>query len=526
MTANSLASVSLEPPLVSVCVDHAAELHDLIVAAPEFVVNILESGQEELVAPVRRPARGPVRRASATTSARRARSCSTGRWPTSSASGSPPIPAATIPSSSAGSSAATPSDGPPAALLPRRLRRARHEPRPSRSRSARSAPSCWTIRRPIRPPSPSRCATSRARTAGSAAPRRCGTASPARCAGVPRRHHAHPGGPRHRPGRPAARPRCAGRPGAGVRLVPVGLERSPVAARLARGRRRALRRRPAPGAPPFRDKSVDVVLVSQVAHHLADESAVRLFRACDRLARRAVIVADLRRGPLGPLAFWVGARALGFDRVTVADGMTSLRRGYTPAELRAPARGAPASRAMVERRPGLPAGGHLAAGGRVMRTVDRTRMRAPVDRVLEAAVDVERWPALLPPLPLGAKAGAPRRRRAGGDGGVAAVRSAQVSDLVGLGDVGGPRRAGGALPPRAGNNGGHGRGLADGAGGRRDRSDDRARLDRAALAAHRGRRRRRGSSARCSSMESRRGRWRASGGRWRQERHERRRGGW
>ncbi len=48
MTASSLASVSLEPPLISVCVDHAAELRDLIVAAPEFVVNILESSQEEL----------------------------------------------------------------------------------------------------------------------------------------------------------------------------------------------------------------------------------------------------------------------------------------------------------------------------------------------------------------------------------------------------------------------------------------------------------------------------------------------
>jgi flavin reductase (DIM6/NTAB) family NADH-FMN oxidoreductase RutF len=48
MTASSLASVSLQPPLLSVCVDHEAELHDLIVAAPEFVVNVLESGQEEL----------------------------------------------------------------------------------------------------------------------------------------------------------------------------------------------------------------------------------------------------------------------------------------------------------------------------------------------------------------------------------------------------------------------------------------------------------------------------------------------
>jgi flavin reductase (DIM6/NTAB) family NADH-FMN oxidoreductase RutF len=48
MTASSLASVSLEPPLVSVCISHTAELHDLIVAAPEFVVNILASDQEEL----------------------------------------------------------------------------------------------------------------------------------------------------------------------------------------------------------------------------------------------------------------------------------------------------------------------------------------------------------------------------------------------------------------------------------------------------------------------------------------------
>ncbi len=48
MTASSLASVSLQPPLLSVCVDREADLHDLIVAAPGFVVNVLESGQEAL----------------------------------------------------------------------------------------------------------------------------------------------------------------------------------------------------------------------------------------------------------------------------------------------------------------------------------------------------------------------------------------------------------------------------------------------------------------------------------------------
>jgi 3-hydroxy-9,10-secoandrosta-1,3,5(10)-triene-9,17-dione monooxygenase reductase component len=48
MTASSLASVSLEPPLVLVCVDHAARMHRLITGAGQFVVNVLASDQEEL----------------------------------------------------------------------------------------------------------------------------------------------------------------------------------------------------------------------------------------------------------------------------------------------------------------------------------------------------------------------------------------------------------------------------------------------------------------------------------------------
>jgi flavin reductase (DIM6/NTAB) family NADH-FMN oxidoreductase RutF len=48
MTASSLSSVSLQPPLISACVDREAELHDVIVQAPEFVVNVLSSPQEVL----------------------------------------------------------------------------------------------------------------------------------------------------------------------------------------------------------------------------------------------------------------------------------------------------------------------------------------------------------------------------------------------------------------------------------------------------------------------------------------------
>lgn len=122
--------------------------------------------------------------------------------------------------------------------------------------------------------------------------------------------------------------------GRGITLRPVGLDLSRVAAGLAQ-------RAGVPcavgcaGRPPLREKSVDLVLVSQLLHHLAAESAVRLLRACDRLARTAVVVADLRRGRLAPAAFRVGAGVLGFDRHTLADGVTSIRRGYTAGELRA-----------------------------------------------------------------------------------------------------------------------------------------------------------------------------------------------
>jgi SAM-dependent methyltransferase len=119
----------------------------------------------------------------------------------------------------------------------------------------------------------------------------------------------------------------------GIRIVPVGLELSRAAAVLARtaGLPVALA---CAGTPPIRDKSVDIVLVSQLAHHLTPDSVVHLLRTSDRLGRRAVIVADIRRNRLAEPAFWCGARLLAFDRVTVSDGITSIRRGFHPDELR------------------------------------------------------------------------------------------------------------------------------------------------------------------------------------------------
>jgi flavin reductase (DIM6/NTAB) family NADH-FMN oxidoreductase RutF len=48
MTANSLTSVSLDPPLILLCIDHAATMHDALVASSEFAVNILRSTQEAI----------------------------------------------------------------------------------------------------------------------------------------------------------------------------------------------------------------------------------------------------------------------------------------------------------------------------------------------------------------------------------------------------------------------------------------------------------------------------------------------
>jgi hypothetical protein len=142
--------------------------------------------------------------------------------------------------------------------------------------------------------------------------------------------------------------RWAGRRGYSLR--PMGLELSRTAAHMAR-------RSGVPcavacaGAPPIGEKSVDLVLVSQLAHHFTGDSTVRLLRTCDALARVGVVVADLRRAPMAPIAFWVGARALRFDATTMADGITSIRRGFTVAELRALLQAAGVT-ARITRRPG------------------------------------------------------------------------------------------------------------------------------------------------------------------------------
>ncbi|MEO8294451.1 MAG: methyltransferase domain-containing protein [Gemmatimonadota bacterium] len=119
----------------------------------------------------------------------------------------------------------------------------------------------------------------------------------------------------------------------GFTLRPLGLDRSYPAAHLAR-ENGVMAIVGCAGTLPLKDRSVDIVLVSQVIHHLQQDAAVRLILECNRVARTGVIVSDLERARLAMAGFWIGSRLLNFDQTTRIDGITSVRRGYSPGEFR------------------------------------------------------------------------------------------------------------------------------------------------------------------------------------------------
>lgn len=85
---------------------------------------------------------------------------------------------------------------------------------------------------------------------------------------------------------------------------------------------------------PFASESVDVVCCSQVLHHFEDADALTMLREMHRVARRFVIVSDLRRSWLAVAGLWGVSFPLRFHPVSRHDGMTSVLRGFTRQELR------------------------------------------------------------------------------------------------------------------------------------------------------------------------------------------------
>jgi 2-polyprenyl-3-methyl-5-hydroxy-6-metoxy-1,4-benzoquinol methylase len=104
---------------------------------------------------------------------------------------------------------------------------------------------------------------------------------------------------------------------------------------------------------PFADRSVDVVMCSQVLHHFAGAEALTLLREMDRVARVRVIVSDLRRSWIAALGLWLVSFPLRFHAVSRHDGVVSVLRGFTPEELVDTVNAAVARKPIVRRRRGF-----------------------------------------------------------------------------------------------------------------------------------------------------------------------------
>jgi ubiquinone/menaquinone biosynthesis C-methylase UbiE len=117
----------------------------------------------------------------------------------------------------------------------------------------------------------------------------------------------------------------------GIELTPVGVDLNRTAARMARDG--GLATVVADGsALPLGPRSVDVVVASQVLHHLPRPVAVRWMATFDRVARRAVVLADLRRSRAAMAGVWAASVGLAMSGVTRHDAVVSLKRGYTKTE--------------------------------------------------------------------------------------------------------------------------------------------------------------------------------------------------
>lgn len=83
---------------------------------------------------------------------------------------------------------------------------------------------------------------------------------------------------------------------------------------------------------PFADDTFDVVISSQMAHHLTDEEAVQHFREAWRVTRDAVFLSDAHRNPGALFAVWAVLRMLRVTPEFLSDGVQSVRRGWRVGE--------------------------------------------------------------------------------------------------------------------------------------------------------------------------------------------------
>ncbi len=105
---------------------------------------------------------------------------------------------------------------------------------------------------------------------------------------------------------------------------------------------------------PFAANSVDYVISSLFLHHLNPEQVISFLEATFHVARKGVIMTDLTRGWLPLLAFKLIQPVFARSFLTRYDGVVSIRRAYTPAELLALAQAADLPNASISVNPSWP----------------------------------------------------------------------------------------------------------------------------------------------------------------------------
>jgi hypothetical protein len=104
-------------------------------------------------------------------------------------------------------------------------------------------------------------------------------------------------------------------------------------------------------ALPFRPDAVHVVTSSLTLHHLEPAAAVECLREMRAAARLGVVVNDLLRTRLVLALVWLATRFVTRHRFARHDGPLSVRRAYSPAELRTLAAAAGLAPPVIRRHP-------------------------------------------------------------------------------------------------------------------------------------------------------------------------------
>lgn len=77
----------------------------------------------------------------------------------------------------------------------------------------------------------------------------------------------------------------------------------------------------------------DIVMATLVCHHLTDSELVPFLQQCYMAANKAVIINDLQRSRLAKALFQLSSNWLFGNRLITHDGIISIERGFTKAEL-------------------------------------------------------------------------------------------------------------------------------------------------------------------------------------------------